>query len=309
MKLDIKSGLFSVDQLSTSDLDEITDRAAFYKKRFKQGDKKVGGLNGRRMINMFFEPSTRTRISFETAAKSMGMLVSNIIADASAMTKGETAVDTLLTINAMNFDAVIIRTSQDNLPYELSRHSKAAIINAGDGRQEHPTQAMLDYFTIKTSDLSKGAETVAIVGNLVHSRVARSNAKLLTKAGYNVILCGPDSWLPTDIGNWGDKDKLTITDDMSVVIGEADVVMALRVQKERFSDMHRGLIDLKQYNNSYGIKRNTLRPDVMIMHPGPVNRNIEIDEDMIYSPQSVILDQVENGVAVRAAVLEHIIGE
>ena len=305
MELGVKSGLFSVDQLSEDDLQEIVSRASFYKKRFKKDDKKVGGLNGRRLINMFFEPSTRTRISFETAAKSMGMLVSNIIADASAMTKGETATDTLLTINAMNFDVIIIRTGQSGLPYELSRHSKGAIINAGDGTNEHPTQALLDYFTIKTS--APEAQTIAIIGNLVHSRVARSNAKLLTAVGYNVILCGPDAWLPTD-HNWGDSSKLTITSDMNTVIAQADVAMALRIQKERFSDTHRGLIDLKEYNNKYGIKRDTLDSDTTIMHPGPVNRGIEINEDMVYSPQSVILEQVENGVAVRAAILEHILG-
>lgn len=310
MDLKLSSGLFTVDQLSEDVVNEIVSRGNFYKKRFvRGGDKKVGGLNGLRMVNMFFEPSTRTRISFETAAKSMGMLVSNIIADASAMTKGETPVDTMLTINAMSFDVIIMRVSHNNMPYDMSRYSEAAIINAGDGTNEHPTQALLDLFTIK--DRAPDAKVVAIVGNLAHSRVARSNAKLLAKMGYKVMLCGPEAWLP-DLSSWNLVDAdgtpmVSATTNLSDVLDNADVIMTLRIQTERFSDIHRGLIDLKSYNDQYGIKASRVKPSQLVMHPGPVNRGVEIDEDILYASNSAILDQVGNGVAVRSAILEQVL--
>lgn len=308
--MNIKRGLLSVDQLSQNDVLAITERAKFYKHRFRKGkDKKVGGLNGMTMINMFFEPSTRTRISFEQAAKRMGMLVSNIIADASAMAKGESRIDTIRTLDAMNFDVVVMRTSENELPYQLSTHTDAAIINAGDGTNEHPTQALLDYFTIQDQKVN----TIAIVGNLVHSRVAKSNAKLLHKMGYKVILCGPEQWLP-NLKDWGlieedNNPMVSMTTNLDDTVKHAQVVMTLRVQKERFSDIHRGLIDLREYNQKYGIKRDTLKNNQILMHPGPVNRGVEIDEDWVYCSQSVILDQVENGVATRSAILEYILRE
>lgn len=307
--MDLRRGLLSVDQLTREDVGAILDRAKFYKHRFRGKDKKVGGLNGMTMINMFFEPSTRTRISFEQAAKRMGMLVSNIIADASAMAKGESNVDTMRTLDAMHFDAVIMRTSQNNLPYELSRYTDAAIINAGDGTNEHPTQALLDLFTILES--APKAAKIVIVGNLVHSRVARSNTKLLLMMGYNVGLVAPTQWMPNN-NDWGiagyiDKGQCTISESLEQSVKDADVVMALRIQKERFSDIHRGLVDLKEYNQKYGIRRDTLTSKQILMHPGPVNRGVEIDEDWVYCPQSVILNQVENGVATRSAILEHIL--
>lgn len=306
----LSRGLLSVDQLNEEDVETILKNAGLYKGRYRRGkDKKVGGLNGMTMINMFFEPSTRTRISFEQAAKRMGMLVSNIIADASAMAKGESRVDTIKTLSAMNFDCIIMRSAENNLPYELSSYTDAAIINAGDGTNEHPTQALLDFFTIR--EKAPDAKTVAIIGNLAHSRVARSNAKLLTFMGYKVVLCGPETWLP-DPRNWGlvneegDSTVVTTT-SLGNAVEMADVVMTLRVQKERFSDIHRGLIDLREYNKEYGITRHTLKDGQILMHPGPVNRGVEIDEDWVYCDQSVILDQVENGVAVRSAILEHIL--
>lgn len=303
----LSRGLVSVDQLIQQDITEISDRAAFYKKRFQLGkDKKVGGLNGLTMINMFLEPSTRTRISFESAAKRMGMLVSNIIADASAMTKGESQVDTIRTLSAMNFDVLVMRTSENNLPYHLSSHMSGAIVNAGDGTNEHPTQALLDYHTMREAG-SIGPAKVTIVGNLAHSRVARSNAKLLVKMGYEVALCGPEAWLP-NLTDWGLADEqVSLHTDLQEAIKEASFVMTLRVQKERFSDTHRGLIDLREYNEQYGIKNDTLEDWQKLLHPGPVNRGTEIDDDMVYGKQSLILNQVENGVAVRSAVLEHIL--
>lgn len=309
MKLELSSGLFTVDQLLEADVCELLEKGKFYKKRFARGqDKKVGGLSGLRMINMFFEPSTRTRISFEAAAKSMGMLVSNIIADASAMSKGETAIDTLLTINAMNFDVIIIRTDKANLPYELSRYSKSAIINAGDGSNEHPTQALLDLFTIDERGFPIGkGHSVAIVGDLIHSRVAKSNTKLLLAMGYKVILVSPLHWAP-DPKEWGiDGYDNYICSNGLDSIKDADVVMTLRIQTERFSDIHRGKIDPTKYNEQYGIKEGTLTKNQVLMHPGPVNRGVEIDESVLYNSQSAILDQVENGVAVRAAILEKIL--
>jgi len=307
----LSRGLVSVDQLRKQDVLEICDRAAFYKKRFQKGkDKKVGGLNGLTMINMFLEPSTRTRISFETAAKRMGMLVSNIIADASAMTKGESQVDTIRTLDAMNFDVLIMRTSENDLPYKLSAHMDGAIINAGDGTNEHPTQALLDLHTIRETGLVNGG-TITIVGNLAHSRVARSNAKLLCKMGYDVRLCGPEAWLPS-LDDWGlvsdDREfGAGLYTNLDEAVHDADIIMTLRVQKERFSDTHRGLVDLREYNQEYGIKHDTLAPSQLLMHPGPVNRGTELDDDMVYGKQSLILNQVENGVAVRSAILEHIL--
>lgn len=299
----------SVDQLTSDDVNTIMDRAEFYKGRFKLGkDKKVGGLNGRTMINMFFEPSTRTRISFEQAAKRMGMLVSNIIADASAMAKGESSIDTIRTLGAMNFDVVILRTPQSMQPYELSTFTSSAIINAGDGTNEHPTQALLDYFTIQK--LGMDVKNITIVGNIIHSRVAKSNTKLLLSMGYNVTLVGPNGWVP-EPKEWNIPEEqygqLNIGTHLRDVLDVSDVVMTLRIQQERFSDTHRGLIDLKDYNKEYGIKHGMLRDNQFLMHPGPVNRGVEIDEDLVYCPQSVILDQVENGVAVRSAILEHVL--
>ena len=307
----ITRGLFSVDQLVIDDVNEICDRAAFYKKRFqKRHDKKVGGLNGRTLINIFLEPSTRTRISFESAAKRMGMLVSNMIADASAMTKGESRVDTIKTLDAMNFDVFIMRTSENELPYQLSAHTDAAIINAGDGTNEHPTQALLDYFTIRELNARSKINEISIVGNIVHSRVARSNVKLLLKLGFKVNLVGPEHWLP-NLNDWGiaGHENLNITTHLDEVIDSSDVVMTLRVQKERFSDIHRGIMDLKEYHKEYGIKHGMLRDNQFLMHPGPVNRGIEISEDLVYCPQSIILNQVENGVAVRSAILEYVLSE
>ena len=307
----LSRGLVSIDQLTQQDAMEISDRAAFYKKRFQLGkDKKVGGLNGLTMINMFLEPSTRTRISFESAAKRMGMLVSNIIADASAMTKGESQVDTIRTLSAMNFDVLVMRTSENNLPYHLSSHMSGAIVNAGDGTNEHPTQALLDYHTMREAGCVGNAK-VTIVGNLAHSRVARSNAKLLVKMEYEVALCGPEPWLP-DLQDWGlvdehGKPMVQLYTNLEEAVADAAFVMTLRVQKERFSDTHRGLIDLKEYNEKYGIKNATLKDDQLLLHPGPVNRGVELDDDMVYGKQSLILNQVENGVAVRSAVLEHIL--
>lgn len=305
----LQKGLISVDQLSTPDINTILDRAKFYKARYKGKDKKVGGLNGLTMVNMFFEPSTRTRLSFELAAKRMGVHVVNIIADASAMVKGESTVDTIKTLNAMRPDALVIRTSQNGLPYEITRYTDAEVINAGDGTNEHPTQALLDLYSMR--EVSQDILSVAIIGDLAHSRVAKSNVKLLLNLGHNVKLISPPNWAPNP-RDWGieeyvSKGQCVMADELKVE--DTNIVMALRVQKERFSDQHRGLIDLKSYNEQFGIRHGTLRDDQTLMHPGPVNRGVEIDEDLVYCPQSIILDQVENGVAVRSAILEHLLRE
>jgi aspartate carbamoyltransferase catalytic subunit len=257
------------------------------------------------VVNLFFEASTRTRTSFEIAAKRLGADAISITVQASSVAKGESLVDTLNTLAAMRPDAIIMRHAASGAPHFLQRHLETPIINAGDGTHEHPTQALLDARTI----LDRGAKLeglrVAIIGDIAHSRVARSNVYLLSKFGADIVLCGPASLLPTELTRIA--PCVTLTHDMDEAIRGADVIMMLRVQLER---QHEAAFPASEYFQFYGLRLEHLRlasPDVIVMHPGPINRGREISSEVADSQRSVILTQVENGIAVRMAVLERVL--
>jgi aspartate carbamoyltransferase catalytic subunit len=257
------------------------------------------------VVNLFFEASTRTRTSFEIAAKRLGADAITITAQASSVSKGESLVDTLNTLAAMRPDAIIMRHAASGAPHFLQRHLDTPIVNAGDGTHEHPTQALLDARTI----LDRGAKLeglrVAIIGDIAHSRVARSNVYLLSKFGADIVLCGPASLLPAELAQIA--PGVTLTHNMDEAIRGADVIMMLRVQLER---QHEMAFPASEYFQFYGLRPEHLRlasPDVIVMHPGPINRGREISSEVADSQRSVILNQVENGIAVRMAVLERVL--
>lgn len=302
----------SVEDLSRGNIKELVDLTRYYKRWYNgRGNKKVSGLDGRTIINVFFEPSTRTRMSFELAAKRMRGQVINFIADASSLLKDETLEDTVRVIDAMSADALIIRTKVNDLPRKLSVYTSASIINAGDGTNEHPSQALLDYFTMMESfDFDHNRTlTVAIVGDIAHSRVANSNILMHLGMRNNINLVGPKEWLPDKF-----KGICNYHTDIKEAIRDADVVMALRVQKERMdnipsdlskmNDLNVMVLDHEKYNKMYGIKRGMLTKEQLLLHPGPVNHGVELDADMVYCQNSRILTQVENGVASRSAILD-----
>jgi aspartate carbamoyltransferase catalytic subunit len=263
--------------------------------------KKVPTLRGKTIINLFFESSTRTRTSFELAGKRLSADVINVSGSGSSTSKGETLRDTVETLDAMHPDVIVVRHSASGAAHYISQRSQAAIVNAGDGTHEHPTQALLDAFTIKQH---KGDQwqnlTVAICGDVLHSRVARSNIHLLSKLGAKVRLASPRTLLPAGIEQLG----CTTFDHIEPAIEGADVVMMLRIQRERLNGVY--LPTLREYSREFGLNTKRLeraKPDAIVMHPGPMNRGVEIAEDVVESERSVILDQVEAGVAVRMAVL------
>ncbi len=257
------------------------------------------------VVNLFFEASTRTRTSFEIAAKRLGADAVSITAQASSVSKGESLVDTLNTLAAMRPDAIIMRHASSGAPHFLQRYLETPIINAGDGTHEHPTQALLDARTI----LDRGAKLeglrVAIIGDIAHSRVARSNVYLLSKFAADIVLCGPASLLPKELSQIA--PGVTLTTDMKEAIRDADVIMMLRVQLER---QHEASFPASEYFRFYGLRPEHLKlakPDLIVMHPGPINRGREISSEVADSQRSVILNQVENGISVRMAVLERVL--
>jgi aspartate carbamoyltransferase catalytic subunit len=257
------------------------------------------------VVNLFFEASTRTRTSFEIAAKRLGADAISITATASSASKGESLVDTLNTLGAMRPDAIIMRHAASGAPQFLARHLPTPIINAGDGTHEHPTQALLDARTILDRRSTLEGLRVAIIGDIAHSRVARSNIYLLSKFGANIVACGPASLLPSELARIA--PGVTLTNDMCEAIRDADVIMMLRVQLER---QHEPSFPAGEYFSFYGLRLEHMglaKPDVIVMHPGPINRGREISSEVADSQRSVILNQVENGVAVRMAVLERIL--
>jgi aspartate carbamoyltransferase catalytic subunit len=262
--------------------------------------KKVPALRGKTIVNLFFEPSTRTRTSFEVAEKRLSADTLNIAASSSSVVKGETLVDTALNLEAMSPDMIVVRHQYSGACHLLSRICRASIVNAGDGMHEHPTQALLDAFTIREHKKQIAGLKVAIVGDLLHSRVLRSNVQLLTKLGADVWVSGPPTLIPTGIA----RDGVRVTTSVDEAVEGADVVMLLRVQFERMQGAF--FPSLREYFTVFGMTRERLRrakDDVIIMHPGPMNRGVEIDSDVADGPYSVILEQVANGVAVRMAVL------
>lgn len=259
------------------------------------------------IVNLFYEASTRTRTSFEIAAKRLGADAVSITASGSSVTKGESLVDTLNTLAAMRPDAIVMRHAASGAPHFLARHLPTPIVNAGDGTHEHPTQALLDARTILDRRGSLEGLRVAIIGDIAHSRVARSNVHLLAKFGVDIVLCGPASLLPPELAKLAPGVRLT--SDISEAIRGADVIMMLRVQLERQS----GSVSFPagEYFRFYGLRLEHLdlaKPEAIVMHPGPINRGRELSSEVADFQRSVILNQVENGVAVRMAVLERVIG-
>jgi len=299
-------GLLGIENLSQPEIQAILDRACDFQPRGDHSFRKLDLLRGRMVVNLFFEASTRTRTSFEIAARRLGADAVSITAQASSVSKGESLVDTLNTLAAMHPDAIVMRHAASGAPHFLQRHLETPIINAGDGTHEHPTQALLDARTILDRGQQLEGLRVAIIGDIAHSRVARSNVYLLSKYGADIVLCGPASLLPRELEDVA--PGVTLTTDMNDAIRGADVIMMLRVQLER---QHEAAFPANEYFQFYGLRLEHLKmakPDVIVMHPGPINRGREISSEVADSQRSVILNQVENGIAVRMAVLESVLG-
>ena len=293
-------GLLGIQDLPRTEIEATLERAKFFQTPQQRGT----ALAGRMIVNLFFEASTRTRVSFEIAARRLGADAISITASGSSVSKGESLVDTLATLAAMRPDAIVMRHAASGAPHFLARHLDIPIINAGDGTHEHPTQALLDARTILDHRPTLEGLRVAIIGDIAHSRVARSNIHLLSKFGASIVLCGPPTLLPKQMGQL--TPGVTLTHDIREAIKDADVVMMLRVQLER---QHEAPIAHSEYFGFYGLRAEHLplaRKDVLVMHPGPINRGHEIASEVADSKQSVILNQVENGIAVRMAVLERV---
>lgn len=300
-----KPGLLGIEELSRPEIEGILDRAKFYQPQGNEAFKRSDTLRGRTVVNLFFEASTRTRVSFEIAAKHLGADIVSISAQGSSVSKGESLVDTLNTLVAMRPDAIIMRHSASGAPHFLARYLPTPIVNAGDGTHEHPTQALLDARTILDHCGRLDGLKVAIIGDIAHSRVARSNIHLLSKFGADIVLCGPAPLLPCDLARIA--PGVTLEHNIQSAIKDADVIMMLRVQLER---QHETPMPAGEYFRFYGLRLEHVglaKPRAIVMHPGPINRGREIASDVADSQSSVILNQVENGIAVRMAVLERIL--
>ncbi|HTB83359.1 MAG TPA: aspartate carbamoyltransferase catalytic subunit [Candidatus Sulfotelmatobacter sp.] len=295
-----KKHLLDIESLTADEINTVLDTARGFKAVGERATKKVPALRGKTVVNLFVEPSTRTRISFELAAQRLSADIVNFSAEASSFKKGETLKDTALNLEALNADFIIIRHSASGAPHFLSRVVNAHVINAGDGAHEHPTQALLDAFTIREKKGRIAGLNVTILGDILYSRVARSDIWALTKLGANVTVCGPSTLVPKNFEKMGCK----VTHDVDEAIRNADVINLLRIQHER----QRATMfpSIGEYTQLFGLNKarfaNT-RPDALIMHPGPINRGVEIDSEIADCSRSVILEQVTNGLAVRMAVL------
>jgi len=300
-----RKDLLGVRDLMVEEVGLILDTAASMKEIASRDIKKVPTLRGKTIINLFYEPSTRTRTSFEIAGKWMSADVINISTDGSSVVKGESLKDTGLTLQAMHPDVVVIRHPVAGAPKLLASYVKASVINAGDGAHEHPTQALLDLFTIREKRGTLQGLKVAIVGDITHSRVARSNIFAMQKLGMQVRVCGPATMLPRYLDRLG----VEVFTRIEPAIADADVIMMLRVQLER---QEAGLFPtLREYSKLFGLNLDRLKAakqDVLIMHPGPVNRGVEIAPEVADGPYSLILNQVENGVSIRMALLYLLVG-
>jgi aspartate carbamoyltransferase catalytic subunit len=292
--------LLGIQDLSAPEIDLILQTAFAMKEVGTRPIKKVPTMRGRTIINLFFESSTRTRMSFELAEKRLSADTLGMTTAGSSVAKGETLLDTARTLEAMSPDMIVIRHGSSGAPHQLARICRASIVNAGDGTHEHPTQALLDAFTMLERKGRLAGLKVAIVGDLLHSRVFRSNALLLTKMGAEVRACAPATLVPAGLREFG----IHVTSSLEEAVAGADVVMMLRLQLERMQGLF--LPSMREYFTLFGLTPRVLEraaPDVIVMHPGPMNRGVEIDSDVADGPWSVILEQVANGVAVRMAVL------
>jgi len=297
--------LVALADLSREEILYLLDTAQAMKEVLTRDIKKVPTLRGKTVVNLFFEPSTRTRTSFEIAGKRLSADVINFSAATSSLTKGETLKDTARNIEAMVVDAVVVRHSASGAVRYLARELDVPVINAGDGAHEHPTQGLLDIFTIRERKGSVEGLKVAVAGDIAHSRVARSGIHGLLKLGAQVVVAGPPTMVPPDIERLG----VSVASSVEEVLGEVDVVIMLRIQMERQSSPL--FPSLREYSRYFGLNMEKLKSvsrDLLIMHPGPVNWGVELSPEVAYHPRNVILDQVTNGVAVRMAVLYAIIG-
>ncbi len=296
--------ILGLRDMGAGEIELVLDTAARFKEILARPVKKVPTLRGRSVITLFFENSTRTRTSFELAAKIMSAEAINIAVAQSSAAKGESLKDTLLTLDALTADCVIIRHPNAGAPEIASRYLKGQIINAGDGFHEHPSQGLLDMLTIRENKGQIEGLNITIVGDLLHSRVARSNLYGLTTMGAKVTLCGPDTLLPQEFAG-----RARLETDCDKAVADADVVMMLRLQQERMDGVY--LPGVREYSALYGLNARRLakaKPDAIVMHPGPMNRGVEIADDIADGAQSVILPQVTNGVAVRMALLYLLLG-
>jgi aspartate carbamoyltransferase catalytic subunit len=296
----VKKDLLAISDLTRDEIYLILDTAEAMREIGQRPIKKVPTLRGKTIVNLFYEPSTRTRTSFEIAEKRLSADTLNIAVAASSVLKGETLVDTALNIEAMAPDMIVMRHASSGACHLLAQVCKSRIINAGDGMHEHPTQALLDAFTIREHKKRIGGLKVTIIGDLLHSRVLRSNVQLLTMLGADVWLSGPPTLIPAGIERLGVHVSTSVDD----AVAGADVIMMLRIQQERMQGAF--FPSLREYFQVFGMTAERVtraRPDVLIMHPGPMNRGVEIASEVADGPNSVILEQVANGVAVRMAVL------
>lgn len=295
-----KTHLVGIEDLTTDELETIFRVTGAFKGILGRSVKKVPALRGKTVVNLFLEPSTRTRVAFEVAAKRLSADVVTITGSASSVIKGETLRDTALNIQALNADILVIRHTAAGSPAYLSRLTRIPVINAGDGAHEHPTQALLDCFTMREHLGDLRGKKVTILGDILFSRVARSNIWALTKLGAEVTVAGPSTLVPSIFKRFG----VTVSHDLRSALAEADAVMLLRIQHERQSSTH--FPSLGEYTSMFGLNKTRaswLKPEAIIMHPGPINRGVEIDSELADSGRSVILQQVTNGIAARMAVL------
>tara|TARA_R100000027_G_scaffold63666_3_gene56547 strand:- start:561 stop:1520 length:960 start_codon:yes stop_codon:yes gene_type:complete len=295
-----RRNLIGIENLSPEELTFILDTAVSFKNTFDRKVKKLPSLRGKVIANLFLEPSTRTRVAFEVAANRLSADVLTVSGSSSSIVKGETLRDTALNIQALKADMIVIRHSSAGSPHYLSQVVDIPVINAGDGAHEHPTQALLDCFTLREKIGDLRGRKVAILGDILFSRVARSNIWALRKLGAHVTVVGPSTLVPEEFISMGAE----VSHNLRSALTDADAVMLLRIQHERQSQTH--FPSLGEYTSLFGLNQERsswLKPDALIMHPGPINRGVEVDSDLADSSRSVILDQVTNGIAVRMAVL------
>lgn len=297
--------LLSIDDLTRADLDQLLDLTDRFAEVSARPIPKVPALRGKTVASLFFEDSTRTRLSFETAAKRLSADTMSFSVSTSSVKKGESLRDTAETIEAMGVDCVVVRHRSSGAPAQLARWIDASVVNAGDGWHQHPTQALLDAYTIRDHRGPLDGMHIAVIGDIKHSRVARSDIAAFTKLGAEVTLVAPPTLLPPSVGSF----PVRVSHDIDAVLPTVDVAYVLRMQRERMTE---ALVPtLREYTATYGLtvaRSALLRSDALIMHPGPMNRGVEIDADVADDPRSVILDQVRNGVSVRMAVLFLILG-
>lgn len=302
-----RKDLLGLEPLTREEIELVLETAESTREVFEREVKKFPTLRGKTVVNLFYEPSTRTRSSFELAGKWMSADVINISPAGSSVQKGESLLDTVRTLTALGADALVLRHPQAGAAAFIARHTRAAVINAGDGAHEHPTQALLDLFTLRRRRGSLDGLKVLVVGDIAHSRVARSNLWGLSRFGAEITLCAPATLLPPGIERM--VPRVRVTCDLDGALPEADVVMALRLQRERQA---KGLLpSLAEYSREYGLNRERLercRDEVIIMHPGPANLGVELSEEVASDPRSVITDQVTSGVAIRMALLYLLLG-